>query len=215
MIIEPHGECKQYTKDLNYYELRNLTTLVKEEDDELFRSIGGVSVFLMVEDHEICSLADEPTYSTIIQLHTRRLFVSLTEHKLEGVSRETPLITGTAGQMIGVLDLDISLANLQLPQHGVELISISMSVPVCGKHARLHSPGARYLHRGCYLQACFINYKHYRYDIHAPASNWQLRCYDVLRIEWEDGVAYRKAIGQVWKEGWDAADTEEAYIRLG
>lgn len=39
--------------------------------------------------------------------------------------------------------------------------------------------------------------------------------YNVLWIEWEDGIAYRKALGRVFKEAWDRQDLEETDIVLG
>lgn len=34
-------------------------------------------------------------------------------------------------------------------------------------------------------------------------------------VEWEDGVAYRKALGRILKVAWDRADTEEIDLILG
>jgi hypothetical protein len=45
--------------------------------------------------------------------------------------------------------------------------------------------------------------------------DWSYRCYNVLWIEWEDGVAYRKGLGRIFEDSWDAADTEEVHVRLG
>jgi len=39
--------------------------------------------------------------------------------------------------------------------------------------------------------------------------------YNVLWIEWKDGIAYRKALGRVTKEAWERQDLEEADILLG
>jgi hypothetical protein len=39
--------------------------------------------------------------------------------------------------------------------------------------------------------------------------------YNVLWIEWEDGIAYRKTLGRVMKEAWERQDLEEADILLG
>jgi hypothetical protein len=39
--------------------------------------------------------------------------------------------------------------------------------------------------------------------------------YNVLWIEWEDGIAYRKALGRVMKEAWERQNFEEADILLG
>jgi len=39
--------------------------------------------------------------------------------------------------------------------------------------------------------------------------------YNVLWIEWTDGVAYRKGVGFVTKEAWEAADRELIDVVLG
>jgi hypothetical protein len=39
--------------------------------------------------------------------------------------------------------------------------------------------------------------------------------YNVLWIEWKDGIAYRKALGRVMKEAWERQDFEEVDILLG
>ncbi|GAP92903.1 putative heterokaryon incompatibility protein [Rosellinia necatrix] len=39
--------------------------------------------------------------------------------------------------------------------------------------------------------------------------------YNVLSIGWEQGVAYRKAAGRVWKEAWERLDTSRVDITLG
>ncbi|KAK8029242.1 hypothetical protein PG991_006298 [Apiospora marii] len=39
--------------------------------------------------------------------------------------------------------------------------------------------------------------------------------YGVLWVEWEDGVAYRKAVGEIDKEAWEAHDLEDVDLVLG
>jgi hypothetical protein len=39
--------------------------------------------------------------------------------------------------------------------------------------------------------------------------------YNVLCIEWEGGIAYRKAVGRVWKEAWEQLDTLDIDVILG
>ena len=41
------------------------------------------------------------------------------------------------------------------------------------------------------------------------------RFYSVLWIEWENGVAYRQALGSVYQSFWDQQKVEEVEIRLG
>ncbi|KAI1160364.1 heterokaryon incompatibility protein-domain-containing protein [Nemania serpens] len=39
--------------------------------------------------------------------------------------------------------------------------------------------------------------------------------YNILCIEWESGIAYRKAVGRVWKEAWEQLDTSAVDVVLG
>lgn len=39
--------------------------------------------------------------------------------------------------------------------------------------------------------------------------------YNVLRIEWEGGIAYRKALGRVFRKAWESQKLEEIDIVLG
>lgn len=45
--------------------------------------------------------------------------------------------------------------------------------------------------------------------------DWILTFYNVLWVEWEDDIAYRKSIGKVWSDYWDIADKDEIDVRLG
>jgi hypothetical protein len=48
------------------------------------------------------------------------------------------------------------------------------------------------------------------------SKNQDLYCWNnVMWIEWEDGIAYRKAIGRVWAEVWERQDREKVDIVLG
>jgi hypothetical protein len=72
-------------------------------------------------------------------------------------------------------------------------------------------------------------YEHYertgRFTPKEQYNNWQLNpcqrmleiyeCYNVLWIEWEDGIAYRKGIGRVFKEAWESMDLEPVDVLLG
>jgi len=131
--------------------------------------------------------------------------------------RKSGRLGGVAGSVVlyVILDIDISLNALQLPQHDVELICISVGRPVCTEHAKLRDLDQGDVFQGSCPRECFPDWNHLALEIHTPASKWQFLAYHVLWIEWEDGIAYRKAIGHVWKDEWDAADTEEVDIRLG
>ena len=216
VIIGPHGERREYVKDLHYYETRGLTRLVEGKRYQSYTlSFKIFNKHPVAQEEDVASLTAEEVVSTILEFRTRRLIASLSKHDRDDLKEHTPILTSPEGQMIGILDIDISLNFLQLPQHKVELICISVDRPVCTEHAQL-----RELDQGNGFQKtcpppCFPNWTHCKEGIHTPASRWQFLSYHVLWIEWEDGIAYRKAIGHVWKDEWDAADTEEVDIRLG
>jgi hypothetical protein len=215
VMIEPDGERKERVKDLHYYETRGSIGYLEDKDYASHLGVKAFDKFPVVQEDEIRSWTSEPIHSTILEFQTRRLIASLSRHNRDGLNKETPILTGPGGQMLGVLDIHISLNALQLPQHDVELICISVSRPVCNKHAQLRDLSQEdVFYRTC-PKECFPDSYHFAFEIHTPASNWQFMCYTVLWIEWEDGIAYRKAIGQVLKQEWDAADTEEVDIRLG
>jgi hypothetical protein len=212
---KPHGEHKERIRDLHYYETRGLTSSVKDEDVSSDMLGEVFSVFPVVSEDTTKSIATERVHSTIIGFRTHRLIASLSNHDRNDLNKDTPILVGPGGQMIGTLDVNISLDNLQLPQHHVELICITMSAPVCKEHTLLRNTGGKYMPYDKCPSECSSEHFYSRYSFPITESNWQFRYYDVLWIEWEDGIAYRKAIGQVWKEDWDAADTEEVDIRLG
>jgi len=39
--------------------------------------------------------------------------------------------------------------------------------------------------------------------------------YNVLWVEWVDGVAYRKGVGKVWKGAWESLEREDIELVLG
>jgi len=43
----------------------------------------------------------------------------------------------------------------------------------------------------------------------------QVRFYNVLRIEWKNGVAYRKGVGAIEKEAWDSLQSKVTTFKLG
>ncbi|KAL6159224.1 hypothetical protein ACJQWK_04107 [Exserohilum turcicum] len=205
---------REQIRNMNYYEVRG-QTCIAQSDEELPEDEGTLCKYPVVEDDEIINHAPEQLYTTVIEFRSRRLFADIAKQDCREFSNDMALILGSEGQMIGALDLGVSFHSLDLPIKNIELVCISVSGAVCAKHAHIRSPGRQYIDGdGCHKE-CFVDEDHYYRNIYEPASNWQFRCYDVLWIEREDGIAYRRAIGQIWKEDWEAADTEEVDIRLG
>jgi len=48
-----------------------------------------------------------------------------------------------------------------------------------------------------------------------PKTSEFYEWYNVLWIEWKIGIAYRKALGRVWKSAWEAHDPEWIDLTLG
>jgi hypothetical protein len=54
------------------------------------------------------------------------------------------------------------------------------------------------------------------WDMHErPKTGVWYEFYNVLWIEWSEGIAYRKGIGRVWKDMWDRQNPKEIDITLG
>jgi hypothetical protein len=203
--VNLQSEERELIKDLHYYEARGLRRKV----------LRGRSISHETRDEDILTSRSDWIHSTVIEFRTRRLVARLAEQDCNGFNNDTALILGSEGQMIGALDLGLSFYSLDLPLNDVQLICVSVSGPVCTKHARIRNPGQQYIDGDGCPRECYADLNQYYAGIRKPASNWQFRCYDVLWIEWDNDIAYRKAIGQVWKEDWEAADTEVVDIRLG
>ncbi len=48
-----------------------------------------------------------------------------------------------------------------------------------------------------------------------PCESGKYKFYFVMWIEWENGIAYRKAIGTVFKNVWESQELEDVDITLG
>ena len=51
-------------------------------------------------------------------------------------------------------------------------------------------------------------------DVEPTEANW-FEFYNVLWIEWKDGIAYRKALGRVIKPAWERLDLDMIDVTLG
>ncbi|KAI1271993.1 heterokaryon incompatibility protein-domain-containing protein [Xylaria sp. FL0933] len=52
-------------------------------------------------------------------------------------------------------------------------------------------------------------------QVHVIQSLTKYEFYNVLWIEWEQGIAYRKAVGRVWREAWKQLETSNIDVILG
>lgn len=152
------------------------------------------------------SLTSAPT--VFIEFKTTRLFASLTvspciQHNLE----QYPYIIDAAGAIVGYMDL--TAGELPPIQASVELICIGL-VKVTGMTcSEMSFRAASCFHSQCPARCSFDT------GSCKLEPDWEFSFYNVLWVEWEDGVAYRKAIGKVWAVHWDTTPTEEVVVLLG
>lgn len=81
-------------------------------------------------------------------------------------------------------------------------------------------PGSDYLHRHCPIdpdprsavegRICWKDKSKC-----LLGSDWSYKIYNVLWIEWKDGIAYRLGVGMVWKEFWEGERPDEIDVVLG
>jgi hypothetical protein len=121
---------------------------------------------------------------------------------------ERTIMQDTLGSVVGTLHKVNSPG--ETPKKSIKLMRISaMDIRPQGAAEPAYQKLWSLLHRGC-PDNC-----HRDISICALKYHWNLELYNVLWIEWEDGVAYRKAVGTILRDAWDAAETEEVDICLG
>ncbi|KAF1990198.1 hypothetical protein K402DRAFT_401651 [Aulographum hederae CBS 113979] len=82
------------------------------------------------------------------------------------------------------------------PEPGYELISLSLSTIELGEMRRVP----------LLVEGKLLKGRRYK-DL--------AEVYNVMWIEWEEGVAYRRGLGQMFKESWESLDLEEIDVTLG
>lgn len=105
--------------------------------------------------------------------------------------------------------MDLTAGELPPIQASVELICIGL-VKVTGMTcSEMSFRAASCFHSQCPARCSFDT------GSCKLEPDWEFSFYNVLWVEWEDGVAYRKAIGKVWAVHWDTTPTEEVVVLLG
>jgi hypothetical protein len=151
-------------------------------------------------------LHTESSYSTIIECRAQTAYFIVKTISLE--YGERIIIQGASTSVIGTLHQVNSPGDTT--KKPIKLMRISaMDIRPQSAPEPPYQKLWSLLHRGC-PDNC-----HRDISICAVKHHWNLKMYNVLWIEWEDGVAYRKAVGTILRDAWDAADTEEVDIRLG
>jgi hypothetical protein len=160
---------------------------------------------------------DDNDWSSIISCRTRRLHLLIGE-KLDksGLTGYAPAyLTGLAGNIVGMAALNEDTVKNTIPT-GLSCEWIALS------KGETHSPGNEESLYHWFPEAKFV--------LHNKCGHgsdwWSLNCaakekdqpykfYNIMWIEWMNGIAYRVAIGRVSQEFWDSAPTEDIEVRLG
>jgi hypothetical protein len=128
----------------------------------------------------------------LISCRTTRCWLDAAENNLPYDSGLWLFLRDRAGILAGVLNVH----DLNFPSGTCELISISMGY-ACG---------------GRMYDQCLVE----RYTTLIPKSHEErYEFYNVLWIEWEDGIAFRKGVGRVEKSMWEAQPLEWIDVTLG
>jgi len=116
-------------------------------------------------------------------------------------NREVEL-TDSRGNLAGILTTNSMAPDAPLTGERYELIAISGGYTF--------NPDA---YGGQFRNALFsLSEWHIR---RRPKTSTFYHFFNVLSIEWQGNVAYRKALGRVFKETWDAQDKESLHVILG
>jgi hypothetical protein len=161
---------------------------------------------LLVEHPVDVLLHTESLYSTVIECRAQTAQFSAETFSIDYGGRidiRDPLgfIVGAMHQVTGPV---------KVPGRPIELMRISaMDLRPQGAAESPDQTLWALLHQGCP--------RHCRRNISVCALkyHWNLKLYNVLWIEWKNGIAYRKSVGTILRDAWDAATPEELDIRLG
>lgn len=192
-------------KDFHFFEEQSQRTASDNTADHFTRFVP------LLQEPDVSKSTKTTEYSTVIEFETCRLFATsrmVTFHHypnefLKSIS--SPFLLDQEGRIVGYLDLyNSSEAPLQPTR--VELISIGSMVAKGKEKNILHV--SSYLHRFC------PSYCAGGFGCQVP-EDFEFGFHNVLWIEWEDGIAYRKALGAVWADYWESARKEEIEVKLG
>lgn len=238
IVLENGRRHRQRVKDLSYWRTQRPdieTQSTRLPAGKAFRHY----VPLMEWPHEL-RINPQTLILPVVEFRTGRLFVNFIPRCLEGYSvryinewvvelgakseETTPVfyIQGVDGSVIGYMDMcgeNVEVSSQKTGQHDdhIEIISIG---GMDTHPSLLHIDGWEYQHRHCPRgnDSCG-NFKASRCsrirDGCVLPQHWTYRFHNVLWIEWEKGVAYRKGIGKIWGKHWEEADPEEIDIVLG
>ena len=146
-------------------------------------------------------------WSTVLHFRTTRLFLRVGQSVEGASSKREPYLEDNSGNIVGLLECTAEEA--QPRGRTIELICIGRMESPWTLWTRMFFGESMALHQGCpencwnAAENCILG------------EEWIYRVYNVLWVEWLDGVAYRRALGRVFEKFWDESDTEEIDTRLG
>ncbi|KAH4404220.1 hypothetical protein HBH92_195960 [Parastagonospora nodorum] len=160
---------------------------------------------------------------TYLHFSSHRAWFFVTESSVKAVSSRITCVTvsiaDASGQLVGVMRLNSTDA----PNFGeapCELVAISRStadLDLFHDRAPLEEASDT-----AYLMQ-IITFRGMRLPLGTTPDDYRAlqkivgiyEYYNVLWIEWENGIAYRKALGRICKEAWEAQDPEKIDVLLG
>jgi hypothetical protein len=154
---------------------------------------------------------NEDVWSPILEFRAHRLFLTVGDAISDKQYSSDCVSAGLidrSGSIVGGFRVNSSNMDDIPTGQTCELIAISKAEAdwmANGSSLKRNFPEATLFHKDCPHSCQFGGCK----------GEKIYRFYNVLWIEWEDGIAYRKALGRVFQDFWDSEDTEEIDIRLG
>jgi hypothetical protein len=167
-----------------------------------------------IEPLQQCSL--HISFSTH-QVHAWMLEKSPEGHTMSSLGEKDsdtrPFLRNSHDKIVGYMDIDFE--HVPLKYHGQNEAAKLTLICIGGLEFEWNFKvagnvrGARYLHAAC-VPNCF-KHRH----LCKLGLNWRYKFYNVLWVEWEDGVAYRKGIGKIWAHCWEDLGPQQIDVVLG
>lgn len=163
----------------------------------------------------LCSpeLVPTPNYDRLLSCRTQRTWLFLSGHKMHGqyIDNHCSSIRDVQGKWAGTLTSDEELHPLAEDSPQLDTPPLSHSEP----HLRceLVAISRGYAYEGKYTPGME------EWDLEerpkAGGNGSKYEWYNVLWVEWEEGIAYRKGVGRIEKAMWEAQELEWIDLMLG
>ncbi|KAF2997937.1 hypothetical protein E8E13_005460 [Curvularia kusanoi] len=150
------------------------------------------------QDHKLSSLPGYGYYPA-----TRDLYLNFPR----------PFLFTKGGDVVGHLETDFKDVAQQCSGRNesmeLDLICIGGLEFEWNLKVATHVSGARFAHLECEPDCALWR------EFCKFGPDWKFRFYNVLWVEWKDGVAYRKGIGKIWADCWDKLCPQPIDVVLG